>query len=35
VLFTTASLFGTHPLVAIAMSAVLALVVGRTVYVVC
>ncbi len=33
-LFTTASLFGTHPLVAIAMSAVLALVVGVLVYVV-
>ena len=33
-LFTTASLFGSHPLVAIAMSAVLALVVGVVVYVV-
>jgi len=33
-LFTTASLFGSHPLVAIAMSAVLALVVGVLVYVV-
>jgi branched-chain amino acid transport system permease protein len=33
-LFTTASLFGRHPLVAIAMSAVLALVVGVLVYVV-
>lgn len=33
-LFTTASLFGSHPLVAIAMSAVLALTVGVVVYVV-
>ena len=33
-LFTTASLFGRHPLAAIAMSAVLALVVGVLVYVV-
>lgn len=33
-LFTTASLFGRHPLVAIAMSALLALVVGVLVYVV-
>lgn len=33
-LFTTASLFGRHPLVAIAMSAVLAMVVGVLVYVV-
>lgn len=33
-LFTTASLFGRHPLVAIAISAVLALVVGVLVYVV-